>query len=162
VIITTAFLRNLIDFVDRELMKTGKLETLRKEAVDKIRQHVKTVQSVRNYIWKCNGPANQTECEALVLGHLIKSITRCHLNDGTTWNQSLKSISNQLKGIADLYFPEVPRTKGYSYMHPAHTTCSWVPELHRIVDQALESVEGLKLSDFPSSFGNRHGKVCQS
>jgi hypothetical protein len=143
-------------FEEGELTKPDKLEKRRQETVDKIRQHVEGVQAERSsrVSWKCKGSANQTECEALVLGHLVRFINRNRLNVDETWNQSLKTISSQLKGVTDLHFPGVPRTKGSSPLHPAHTTCSWVPELRRVVDQALDSVEGLKLSDFPSSFGN--------
>jgi hypothetical protein len=125
-------------------MKLDKLEERRRETVDKLRHHVESVQADLSCGWKCKGSANQTECEALVLGHLIKAVAECRLNEDETWNQSLWSICSLLKGIVDLNFP------GYS-AYPAHTDCSWVPELHRIVDQALTAVEGLKLSEFPSS-----------
>jgi hypothetical protein len=133
-------------------MKTDKLEKLRKETVDKIRQHIKKVQTERSLSWKCKGTANQTECEALVLGHFIKSVTRYRLNDDLTWTRSLRDLSSLLKGIADLCFPQMYNVG--DYRESAHTSCSWVPELHRVVDESLNSVEGLKLSDFRSSFGN--------
>jgi hypothetical protein len=138
-------------------MKPDKLEQQRRDSVDKIRRQVESIQAERSASGTCKGSANRKECEALVLGHLIKSMAECRLNEDETWNQSLMSISRRLKGIADLYLPQI-----YSYgcsPYPFHTKCSWVPELHRIVDDALNAVEGLKLSDFPSSrhttrFGN--------
>jgi hypothetical protein len=132
-------------------MKPDMLEKQRQETVDKIREHIERVQADRSSNWKCKGQANQKECEALVLGHLIKSIDQNRLNEDETWNQSLKSISAKLKWIADLTFPLTYYYNGGYQGRAAHTTCSWVPELHRIVDEALNKVEGLKLSDFPSS-----------
>jgi hypothetical protein len=132
---------------ERGLMKSDKLETQRQETVDKIRNHVESVQADLSSSWKCRASSNQKECEALVLGHLIKSVAQRRLNEDETWNQNLRSISFQFKGIADLCFPAMfynGRTTD------AHIYCSWVPEFRRVVNEAVTSVEGLKISDFPS------------
>jgi hypothetical protein len=133
---------------ERGLMKPDKLETQRQETVDKIRNHIESVQADLSSSWKCRASSNQMACEALVLGHLIKAVAQNRLNEDETWNQSLRSISTQLKGIATLFLPGICLYNGMT--SAAHTSCSWVPELRRVVDDAVNSVEGLKISDFPS------------
>jgi hypothetical protein len=103
---------------------------------------------LREYQLLSKGSANKKECEALGFGHLIKSVAEWRLNEDETWNQGLRSIASQLKGVADLYLPY--RERG-SHNYAAHNKRSWVPELHRVVDEAPNSVEGLTLSDIPSS-----------
>jgi hypothetical protein len=132
---------------ERGLMKPDKLETQRQETVDKIRNHIESVQADLSSSWKCRASFNQKACEALALGHLIKSVAQSRLNEDETWNQSLRSISIQLKGIADLCFPAMVYNGRTA---DAHIYCSWVPELRRVVNEAVNSVEGLKISDFPS------------
>jgi hypothetical protein len=133
------------NLLECRLMEPDELEKQRRDAVDKIREHLEIVQVERRNGWKCGSSLYQRECGALVLGHLVNSVSQHRLNEKETWNQSLRSISERLKQIPDLYFPTISGV--------THTGCSWVTGLHRITDACLGSIEGLKLSDFPSSYG---------
>ncbi|KAF8245553.1 hypothetical protein K440DRAFT_646162 [Wilcoxina mikolae CBS 423.85] len=121
-----------------------KLADVREVHVEKMRKHIESVQAERSHTRGTGRPSQQCKygidykkCEAIELGHLIQSISEHQLNEDETWNQSLRSISQTLERIDDLY------------LDSNHVQCSWVPGVHSIADSSLK-FEGLKLSDFPS------------
>jgi acetoin utilization deacetylase AcuC-like enzyme len=121
-----------------------KLADVRENHVEQMRKYIESVQAERSHtrgagrpFQQCKMNLNSKKCEAIELGHLIQIISEHQLNEDETWNQCLRSISQTLKGIDDLYFDS------------NHAQCSWVPGVHGIADSNL-NFEGLKLSDFPS------------
>jgi len=131
------------------------------ERLTRVRKsHVESLRKIIRVLYKeptneteglrlpCTGGNHREECEALQLGHWIQSAAKHKLDDDEMWNQSLRSISSQLKEIKDLYLPMIYNNKYTS--HANHSQCSWARRLHVAVDSELDSVEGLKLSDFPS------------
>ncbi|KAF8245581.1 hypothetical protein K440DRAFT_405397 [Wilcoxina mikolae CBS 423.85] len=114
-----------------------RLTRVRKSHVESLRKTIRGLYKEPNSQEEglrrlCTGGNHREECEALQLGHWIQSAAKYNLDDDEMWNQSLRSISSQLKEIKDLQ-------------------CSWARRLHEAVDNELDSVEGLKLSDFPSA-----------
>ncbi|KAA8910703.1 hypothetical protein FN846DRAFT_516885 [Sphaerosporella brunnea] len=134
-----------------------KLQEKRQNVVEKIRHHVESLQAEWCHFSgekprkKCKRDTNTAECEALLLGHLMCTIAVHHLDQDETWSQSLRTISSIIMGISNFHFPAV--TVSGKTLLP-HLSCSWVPELQFITDSCINSVEGLKLSDFPSSQRN--------
>jgi len=137
-----------------------KLTETRAFHVEQLRKQIETIQAERSHI-RGKGPQHvcqlstslsysPRECEAMQLGHLIQSIIEHQLDDNDTWRGSLRSISDKIRKINQMYL-----TVSYC----SHPNCSWVPGLHTFVDQTLASVQGLKLSDFPSRSGLRSWSV---
>ncbi|KAI5797057.1 hypothetical protein FPQ18DRAFT_376703 [Pyronema domesticum] len=89
------------------------------------------------------GGVYKDNCEALQLGHLMKIVSKHNLDDEEMWNQSLYAISTQLLNIKNLYLPK------NSACAEDHSGCSWVPGLHNAVQRVLESVKGLRLTNWP-------------
>ncbi|KAA8894536.1 hypothetical protein FN846DRAFT_973635 [Sphaerosporella brunnea] len=149
----------------------------RQTAVDKIRNHVESIQTQWSHssgekaTRHCTRARDQDACDALLLGHLINSVAKHRLNEDQTWKQSLQSIANGIKQIPNLCFPgESVSTIGpgiftrpgsgssIDFKHPYRTTthlnCTWVTALQRTTVECINSIEGLQLSDFASSQRN--------
>ncbi|KAA8898264.1 hypothetical protein FN846DRAFT_962707 [Sphaerosporella brunnea] len=141
----------------------------RKEARDKIRRHVESIQAEWSQTLGedtkqiCKIKDNAKECDALLFGHLVQSDAKYCLREDETWGKSLESISALINQIPDLYLPSMPtktsvpsKTALDLLCRPgslSHANCSWVPKLKLRTDTCIASIEGLQLSDFPSSGG---------
>jgi hypothetical protein len=142
-----------------------------------VERREKCVKSLRAYIdglecsylrddWQTNymcqgGDKNGQQCDAMQLGLLYRSLLvsgACtYTNDLTTFTDILKKIP-----VLKLVLASNTRNNGYcakcgnytnygecSRCLAAHDSCSWVPKLHKMVDDSLAEIKGLTFSEFP-------------
>jgi len=135
------------------------LVTRRETAVEKLVQQLKSIEEQRTIKPGATRPvttckSNSTQCEFLQYGHLVGTLTRYQLSEKIP-STSLRQISNEVAAIqsVDSCLTTACDSCGYKGNHTTnkHPTCSWVSEFKPFVRTLVDSVEGLKLSDFASS-----------
>jgi hypothetical protein len=125
----------------------------------------------------CEVKANAQQCDAMQLGLLYRSLlvsgAWTHTNSLATITDILKKIP-----VLELEFSPASRNNAHGYRNNArgycsycgsydyddyqglctscrtncksqHNSCSWVPKLHKMVDDSLAEIKGLTFSEFP-------------
>ena len=90
----------------------------------------------------CQSRSLRQECQDFQLGYLVRMVSLHNLELESTWDRNLEDIFKLLVGIKTTCFPD---------SYDSHGACSWVLGLHRLVKETQTSIQGLALSDFPSS-----------
>ncbi|KAF8533225.1 hypothetical protein BDD12DRAFT_866428 [Trichophaea hybrida] len=147
---------------------SAKIFEERERCVNSFRGHVQSVEDAYlNKDWKspaiCSDSKNGRQCDTMQFGLLHQS----SLLNPATYQNSLINIADTVKKIPVLKL--VPSEQGGTYCRcgnyltsgytcnytNAHSHCSWVPMLHKAVDDWLDTCKGLKFSEFPSrTWGN--------
>ncbi|KAF8244268.1 hypothetical protein K440DRAFT_610156 [Wilcoxina mikolae CBS 423.85] len=154
---------------------SDKIIERRRRCIESVRAHVRDLESkflCQDWQSKPVCPHKINQCDSLQLGLLY----RCLLVSGAfTWSVSINAVRDALKKIPTLqYNKNVPtrmdnhcqgcrNSGGYSHLdcsghplvtyqknQPQHTDCSWVPKLHKFVENTISGVKGFSFSEFSS------------
>jgi hypothetical protein len=150
-----------------------KLVERREKCVKSLRAHIDGLEcSYLRDDWQTNPTCevkdpNAQPCDAMQLGLLYRSLL---VSGAWTHTNSLATITDILKKIPvlALEFSPASRNNGDSYCSccgnydydyqglcnrcrtkSQHNSCSWVPKLHKMVDDSLAEIKSLTFSEFP-------------
>ncbi|KAF8538842.1 hypothetical protein BDD12DRAFT_127126 [Trichophaea hybrida] len=134
---------------------TNKIAEQRELHLNEAQKHIEKLKADRfgGHVRPLFCQFSSEECDALQLGHLVKTLSKLDIIREEFCYQGIHSIYS-IFALTNQLSLSSPR--GCDYPMASHRGCSWLPDLKDCMTELMSNVRGLKFADFSSRRKSMH------